>query len=404
MFRPNPFIPGRIAVADLFAGRQDALKRLTGLIRQVPYSISNFAIVGERGIGKSSLLEQVKIDAENGLAGDPGEIRFLTMSVALDQQDDFASIIGKIGVEFAERVDDLNLTKKLAKIAWDFLTKWEFLGVKFNREAGERPRWQLINDLAKVISSVERALVDSHAGVLCFIDEADQPAEEAGLGMIIKRLVEQLTRSSEKRVGFGLAGLPPLTDRVLASHGSALRPFQVFSLKPLAEEECRSLLRCGMELACRTCPSSISMDTGAENWIVENCEGYPHFLQQYAYAAFDANDDDTVDLKDVFNGAFREHGALDQLAFSYFKGMFGGESVSDLERRILLVLAPRYEALMSRDEICAELDAEEDVDVAVERLLSRGTILHDPVATKQFRIASNSFASWIRMRIRKQAG
>ena len=43
-------------------------------------------------------------------------------------------------------------------------------------------------------------------------------------------------------------------------------------------------------------------------------EGYPHFLQQFAFSAFEKNSDNEIDGADVMNGAFQETAHFSNLA------------------------------------------------------------------------------------------
>ena len=141
------------------------------------------------------------------------------------------------------------------------------------------------------------------------------------------------------------------------------------------------------------------MDTSAEDWIVDNSEGYPHFLQQYCHAVFDADDDGHIDLRDAWNGAFGEHGAIAQLGASYFEGMFISNEISDTERQVLSMLAENESEFTCLWEIVAKCgDNEETVKRALSHLVDREIIQPDPIKMETFRIIRRSFASWIRAR------
>ena len=56
----------------------------------------------------------------------------------------------------------------------------------------------------------------------------------------------------------------------------------------------------------------------ALNLLAELSEGYPHFVQQFAYSAFEADNDDVIDVIDVLEGSYGESGAIAQLGEKYF--------------------------------------------------------------------------------------
>jgi len=51
-------------------------------------------------------------------------------------------------------------------------------------------------------------------------------------------------------------------------------------------------------------------------------EGYPHFIQQFAYCAFDVDVDNNIDIDDVSKGAYAENGAFKRLGLKYFEKQY----------------------------------------------------------------------------------
>lgn len=399
----NPFTPNEFVLAGQFAGRKEEVSQLEMSLHQVRHGARrNFAIIGEPGIGKTSLLNRIRSYAQAGQScGAEDELQFITLSASLRKDDEFATILGRLGAVLTKQYKELNPTKECAKKFLDLVTRLEICGNKFNpKEAPpEQERWQMMESIIEMIGAVRESIRKSHDGIFFFIDEADQPSGEADLGSILKDISQALTTRAVTNVGFGLAGQSCLINRLNTSHQSAPRIFQTFELSPLPEDECRDVLQSGMHTANKNSVSSIAMNLDAEDWIVEKSEGYPHFLQQYAFSAFNANEDDTIDKRDVFNGAFQKNGAVEQLSTNYFSKMFAKEVVSDLGQKVLFVLAPNYERYMLRSDILHQINAEEgQVDKALYKLVEQRIIEHDLTQTDQFRIVLNSFASWIRLK------
>jgi len=82
-------------------------------------------------------------------------------------------------------------------------------------------------------------------------------------------------------------------------------------------------------------------------------EGYPHFIQQFAYCAFDSDTDNNIDLDDVIKGAYGEAGALKQLGLKYFEKQFD-QIGSDEYRQVLRVMAKHVDGWVTKDEIRKE--------------------------------------------------
>ncbi len=390
----NPFTPLAVAASGLFAGRTTELagaeRRLEHLRRGVA---SNFAVVGERGIGKSSLMARIH---ELAIASEDRP-KFLVVSVDLDQEDDFCSILGKLELELIDQFDAVKQGQAVAKKAVQFAQRFEAFGVRYDRDDAEPMGWRMIDDLAKRIREVVNTLTPVCAGVLILIDEADQPPDEAMFGLILRRLIERLQKLGVNRAGIGIAGQTNLISRLKTAHASSPRHNHIDSLTPLTESECREVVRAGMAAACSENATSVTMEETAEQCIVDWSEGYPHFLQQYAHAAFEHVEGSTITLTSAYSGAYTTGGAIDQLGWAYFNEMFADPSVSDVERAVLATLATGPEKFFSLHEMHNEAaESAEEVDSALKVLVEKGIVRTDAIRTDQWKITSRSFASWIR--------
>ena len=133
----NPFRPNSIVVPGMFAGRFDELVSLERVLYQTKYgNPEHFIITGERGIGKSSLLFYLECVADGSITTLNNEtLRFLVISLELDDESSYPSIITKIGAGLRREISKREKLKEAAKATWDFLSRWEVLGVKYEGNA-----------------------------------------------------------------------------------------------------------------------------------------------------------------------------------------------------------------------------------------------------------------------------
>ena len=80
-------------------------------------------------------------------------------------------------------------------------------------------------------------------------------------------------------------------------------------------------------------------------------EGYPHFIQQFAYSAFAADKDLMIDRDDVMRGAWGEGGAFQQLGQKYYHELYFDKIGSDEYRNVLGVMAGHLDGWVSKDEL-----------------------------------------------------
>ena len=187
----------------------------------------------------------------------------------------------------------------------------------------------MLDDLAHTLHTTLDALGGQVDGVLFLIDEADKPDAEAGLGEFCKLFTERLSKRECHKVSIGLAGLPETTDRLRQSHESAPRVFEILQLKPLSADDALYVIRKGLSESKEKSDVEVRVTDDAQNLIARLSEGYPHFLQQFAYSAFECDKDNVITDTDVLDGAMGEHGALQQLGIKYFQDLYFAQIFSD---------------------------------------------------------------------------
>src|SRR5262249_51980402 len=139
----------------------------------------------------------------------------------------------------------------------------------------------------------------------------------ANLGAFVKLITERLKHRGCDQVCLGVAGLPSLRDKLRRSHESSLRLFNMFPLKPLSRSDRLNVIHRGLDEAKKKNAFEVTIAEDAEAILSYIAEGYPHFIQQFAYCAFESDTDNHIDGEDVWNGAYGDHGALKQLGLKY---------------------------------------------------------------------------------------
>lgn len=314
----NPFRPNAIVVPGMFAGRLDEIGLIDrGLEQTKSGNPWNFLLHGERGIGKSSLLLYANLWASRGhdpvAPPDDDEYRFcfVVLNVELDRLTDKAMLVQKIGRSLRQELERHDKLRSLLQEGWEFFKRWDLGGFSYTEKLSEL----LVEDLCETLVKADERLKSNIDGILILIDEADKGAAACDLGAFLKVTTERLTKRNCKRIAFGVSGLSQVLSCLKASHESSLRILNVLELKPLDFEERKGVVRKGLQVANRDAPQDkrITIEPDAEDYIARYSEGYPHFLQQYAYSAFETDNDGTISLKDVTHGMHKENGALAQL-------------------------------------------------------------------------------------------
>jgi hypothetical protein len=125
-------------------------------------------------------------------------------------------------------------------------------------------------------------------------------------------------------------------------------------------------------------------------------EGYPHFVQQYAYSAFEEDKDNVISLPDLLTALVKENGALHQLGMRYFEAMYSREIYSDDYRTVLQVMAQNPTQYTSRQDIIKKSGLKtHTVNNALSAMRKRNIVVSKSGEKGQYRLPSRSFAAWI---------
>src|SRR5690242_7899836 len=132
----NPFTPNGLVAPGMFAGRVEELLELEKALFQAKHgNPPHFLLHGERGIGKSSLMFVVQRMAAGLIVGPSNRpsFHFLTVNVEIEPATSYADLIRKIGRELSREAKKLQAVETAVAGVWDFLTRWEVAGIKFNK-------------------------------------------------------------------------------------------------------------------------------------------------------------------------------------------------------------------------------------------------------------------------------
>jgi biotin operon repressor len=395
--RFNPYRPNSLIAPGMFVGRLDEIRGIEQCLFQAKNGNPNhFLVQGERGIGKSSLFLYVEALAKGEVAPLSGaSFKFITVSIDLGESLSQIDIIRKIGRGLRQEMGKINTLVESAKGFWEWLSNWEVLGVKFNKDQKDFDLDENLENFVGQLSILCKSNI-GFDGVLFLVDEADNPPADAGLGACLKFITERLTRVQCNNVIFGLAGLPTLLSKIRESHESSPRLFHTMLLRPLEPQERIDVVKLGLDDANRINQIKTIIESDALEFLANLSEGYPHFVQQFAYSAFEHDDDFNIDEEDVGEGAFKDGGALSQLGDKFFSDMYHARISSEDYRRVLDAMAEYGDSWVHRKKIIAESGVSEtNVANAFQVLKAKGIILIDDTRRGFYRLPTKSFGAWI---------
>ncbi|SFN67069.1 nSTAND1 domain-containing NTPase [Dokdonella immobilis] len=344
----NAFQPAReVDSAERFAGRRDSLSdAYFGLLGKG----SNIAIVGNRGIGKSSLARQLSSIA----SGDNALLERLEL--AHDRPLDFMTVYFACG-KSTTNVQDLlerllttssclgdwiydipNAKKELESYSPELSAKVFGVGVSLAGEKATEATSVAAVDkhtIDTVFTNVCAAIANeglARDGLLIVIDEFDQVRDPTGMAGLMKSFA-----SNVPKVKFCLVGVARDIQYLMKEHESADRLFagSIVVLPPMTDDELTQIVR----IAESAIDHSIRFSEPATGQLVRLAQGHPymvHLVGKYALRTGYQNKIEMIEQNSIDDAlrAIAERGA-DPVLEGRYKKAVGSSSQREAVLRAL---------------------------------------------------------------------
>lgn len=160
----------------------------------------------------------------------------------------------------------------------------------------------------------------------------------------------------------------------------------------------RSIIELGIERGNEINTEKTTITKSAQGYISTLSEGYPHFIQQFSYSAFECNTDGEISDDDVFSGAFDDGGAIDAIGSRYYASYYHEQIKSDEYRHVLRIMAENMNDWVSKGEIRQKFTGEDiTLNNALQALTGRRIILRNSSKRGEYRLQQRGFALWIKL-------
>lgn len=344
----NPFQPGAGNPPPELAGR-DELREKIGIaierIRRGRFSKS-ILTVGLRGVGKTVLLDRMKLDAEAAghrtLRIEAPESRSLPALLAPQLR------IILLRLSKVEKAKELAIRalRGLAGLATALKTTYQDIevGLDFEPEPGLADNGDLEHDLQALFEAVGAAARAAETSVVIFIDEL-QYVEESQLAS----LITALHRTAQLQLPIVLvgAGLPQLRGRMGRAKSYAERLFEFPEIGPLPPASAR------IALSNPAKAGGVDFTDDALDLIVKQTQGYPYFLQEWGKHVWDLAAQSPITRDDVESATKQAIAALDE---SFFRVRF--DRLKPSEKKYLRAMAELGTGPHRSGDIASELGKE----------------------------------------------
>ena len=234
MPRINPFRPNSPVAPGMFVGRIPQVEALEEALLQTRAGRpKGFMLTGERGIGKTSLLQYFKWVAQGHIPiGGSDKVKFLVVDLDIESSTTDLGLIRRVELGLKREFSKADPALSFLKKCWEFLQRLEACGVSLRDSEPATDPETLYDEFAYSLARTTSQITEPDAasvfgakydGVLLLIDEADNAQKSLRLGAFLKLLSERVHRAGCNRLMIGLAGMPTLREVLREGHPSSLR-------------------------------------------------------------------------------------------------------------------------------------------------------------------------------------
>lgn len=289
----SPFTPGTPAPTDLFVGRS---KQIEELIRYINQAVSgkqeNIFLLGERGIGKSSVASRLRLFAEKkkGMLG---------VHIFLGGVTDLDDVVCHIFEEILEKSRNESWFENIRKFFGNYIKEIDIFGLSVAFTPPKERLQELTKRFPDALHNLLEGLKGQKSGLFIALDDINGLANQVEFANWYKSLVDRVaTHYEEFRVFIMLIGLPEVWDTLLTQQPSLTRVFRVVEVEKLSDDEVGEFFRRAFDSV------SMTVDDKAMELMKEYSGGLPIVMHEIGDATFWQDEDGVIKTKDAYRGVF----------------------------------------------------------------------------------------------------
>ena len=325
----NPYAPGAGTPPPELAGRDTLLDNARSAVKRSKSGrvARSFIVVGLRGVGKTVLLNEVQAIADAEYA--------ITDCIEVGNNDSFSKLIIPTLRSILLKLDRASgvngYVKKGLRVLKSFIGTVKLnvhdseVSLDIDAEPGIADSGILSKDLADAFVAVAEAAKVCQTSIVILVDEIHNlPLNE------IEALIMAIHRTNQKGLPFLVigAGLPSLVRFSGNAKTYAERLFEYPEIGQLDSTEARRAL------IMPAIQENVEFEEDAISEVVSQTQGYPYFLQEWGYQAWNTAQNTPITLSDIKKSNTL---ILDRLEQNFFRSRY--ERVSDAQMRYLKAMA-----------------------------------------------------------------
>jgi AAA ATPase domain len=321
--RRNPYAPGAGTPPPEVAGRDDVIERAAIALDRIRAGRAARSIIlhGLRGVGKTVLLNRIRLDSEAG--------GFATARIETPEERSLPALLAsalratlfRLRRIEASKVGLKRAMRALASFASALKFKFQDIEVSLDLDAerGLADSGDLETDLTELVTTIGEAAAERDTAVVLFVDELQYVLEEQ-----LAALIMALHNANQAQLPISMvaAGLPQLVGQTGRARSYAERLFEFVSIDRLDAAAATAALCVPAE------KEGVIFSDGAINVILNQMLGYPYFLQEWGRHSWNVAVNSPIKPDDARQAT---HEAVAELDAGFFRVRF--DRLTPAERR-----------------------------------------------------------------------
>lgn len=290
--KESPFTPGRPVQPEYFVARVKEIQRLERAVKQTASGRNeNAFIIGQRGIGKSSLAGFIQYLAIK-------EYDFIGSHCCLGGTRSLEGAMGLVFERLLKDCTDKSLFDKLREIFRNYIEGATLFGIGVQFTKDKTKLTALVDNFLPILRKVySEAEQKGKQGLVLILDDLNRISDVPQFSQFLKSFVDTLALSRDPLPLFLiLVGLPERREDLIKHQPSVGRIFDVIELPVMSDSETEDFFMHMFESI------NVSIDSNALNLMVALSGGLPMIMHEIGDAVFWKDEDKYINVNDALNG------------------------------------------------------------------------------------------------------
>jgi len=287
----SPFTPGYPVPVELFVGRAQQIREILRYIDQVSAGKQeNVFLVGDRGIGKSSLASFLRyyVNTQTDILG---------VHVFLGGTSTLEEMVHHIFEQILKETKGQPIFRNIGKFFGKYIREIGLFGISVSFSPPEDDLRELVRKFPEALNNLLDGIKEQKKGLFIILDDINGLVEKSEFANWYKSFVDEIaTHYKNFPVFMMLIGLPEKRDKLSNLQPSLMRIFRVVEVGKLSDKEVEDFLLKAFQKV------NMKIEPDALNLLVRYSSGLPIFMHEIGDATFWADTDRIVDKKDATNG------------------------------------------------------------------------------------------------------